>query len=279
MTAPNVIRSGVGFRHCQIFELDATTGIIKPGAASATAYEGLQVGGVKRLTINDPEPRQVNHQGDDRIFAVDSLPATEPLTGELAVGKTNDTVDALLTGQLSYTVGETKMFGIQTNNRGDEVQVGMLAYRQTLDTTPNAQQLRRWEFRFLPVTLLIPREGSLDENPEEKVYTIRPQVATKYPWGIAFANGTEGFTEAQAIRGIAQYKPKIVCWRGDNLITSFNLPTDYPAASTDKMIVWVYDDSAGTASEDATATTTTTSVDPTSTPDTDDIVICLYEYA
>jgi hypothetical protein len=43
--------------------------------------------------------------------------------------------------------------------------------------------------------------------------------------------------------------------------------------------VWVYDASAGTAAADATATITTTTIDPTATPDVDDIVIALYEYA
>jgi hypothetical protein len=279
MAAPNVIRSGVGFRHCQIFALSTSTGVIAPGAASATAYEGLQISGARTLEIEDPEPQQINHLGDDRIFASDTLPATESLTGTLTVGKINDTVDALITGQTSYTIGEQKFFGIGTNKRGSEVQVAMLAFRQSLDTTPAAQQLRRWEFRLIPATLLIPLAATLNESPEEKTYTVRPQVASKYPWGIAFANGTEGFTEAQALRGIAENKPKIVAWKGNNVLTSFNLPTAFPAVATTKMTVFVYDDSAGTASEDATATLTTTTVDPTATPDTDDIVVLVYEHS
>ncbi|MCL4863862.1 MAG: hypothetical protein KJZ93_30930, partial [Caldilineaceae bacterium] len=180
MAAPNTTRSGVGFRHCAIFAL-TTAGY--PAATSTTIYEGIVPGGVKRLTINDPEPKQIAHKGDDRVFALDSLPADEPITGEMSLGKINDALDAILTGQLSFAVGEAKMFGAGTDKRGFEQQVGMLAYRQVLDTTPGSQQLRRWEFRIIPALLAIPRENTWDENPEERSYVLRPQVATKHLWG------------------------------------------------------------------------------------------------
>jgi hypothetical protein len=279
MATPNGIRSGVGFRYASIFLLDTATGLPNPGAASATAYEGVHISGVKRLTINDPEPQQIVHLGDDRPFALDSLPAQEPVSGELATAKVNDVVDALITGTNAFTVGEAKFFGIGTDKKGSENQVAMLAFRQALDTTPGAAQVRRWEIRLIPICLVLPREGNLDENPEERLYSLRPQFTSKHLWGVAFSNSVEGFLEAQVLRGITQYKPNIAVWKGNNTLTQFNLPTERPAADVDKVSVWVYDASAGAAAADATATITTTTVDPTVTPDVDDIVIALYEYA
>lgn len=270
MAAPNTTRSGVGFRHCTIFALNDSG---YPDATSATtAYAGEVVSGVKRLTITDPEPQQIVHRGDDRIFAVDSLPATEALTGELVTGKVNDTVDAILTGQTSFTVGEAKLFGIQTNERGNEQQVGMLAYRQTLDTTPGAQQLRRWEFRLFPVALLIPRESSFDENPEERMYTIRPQIASKNIWGEAFTDAVGGFTEAQALRGVAEYKPKLLTWKANNAATTFTLSPSVAVNNTSKITVYVN----GTQ-QTSGITKNTSSVVFTTAPSTDAIVCVFYE--
>lgn len=271
MTAPNTTRSGVGFRHCTIFALD-TNGY--PKATSTTVYEGVVPGGVKRLTINDPEPRQINHTGDNCIFAVDSLPPTEAITGELAVGKINDTLDAVITGQLSFTVGEAKLFGVGTDKRGFEQQVGMLAYRQTLDTTPGAQQLRRWELRIFPVLLAIPRENTWDENPEERIYTLRPQVATKHLWGTAFAGDTEGFTEAQVVRGITEYKPKLVAFKGDGSTTVFNFPATAQAVSTGKIIVWV-----NGVEQTSGITKATTGVTFAAAPANNAMIVIFYETA
>lgn len=279
MAAPNTTRSGVGFRHAQLFALNTSLGVIEPGTASATAYEGVQLSGVKRLTINDPEPKQIAHKGDDRVFALDSLPADEPITGELVTGKINDTVDAMITGTNSFSVGETKMMGLGTDKKGSEVQVAMLAWRQALDTTPGAQQLRRWELRLIPVCLIIPREGSMDENPEERPYSLRPQVVSKHLWGTAFSNSTEGFLEAQVLRGIAQYKPKIVAWKGDGTIVAFNLPTNFPAQATGKMKVWTTTTGGTTTDVTATVTLAVGSVTFSVAPAAGTIITCLYEFA
>lgn len=270
MTAPNVIRSGVGFRDCQIFDLN-TDGL--PNATSpTTAYEGVQISGVKRLEINDPEPQLISHQGDDRIFAVDSLPPTEPLTGNLVTGKVNDTLDAVLTGQTNYTVGEAKLFGVQTDQRGNEEQVGIIAYRQTLDTTPGAQQIRRWEWRIIPVCLVIPRENTYDQNPEERPYTLRPQIAAKHLWGETFTITDGGFEEAQMIRGISEYKPKLLAWKADNTETDFTLSPAVADDNTDKITVFV-----DGVEQTSGVTIATNSVQFTTAPTTDAIVCVFYE--
>jgi hypothetical protein len=271
MAAPNTTRSGVGFRHCTIFALN-TSGL--PNAPAATVYEGLVIGGVKRLTINDPEPQQISHMGDDRVFALDSLPPTEALTGELVVGKISDAIDAAITGQLSFTVGEAKLFGIGTDKRGFEQQIGMLVYRQTLDTTPGAQQLRRWEFRIFPVLLAIPREGSMDEKAEERMYTLRPQIATKHLWGTAFAVGTEGFTESQMLRGVSEYKPKIVAFKGDGAEDEFLFPATAQAVSTGKIVVW-----NNGVEVTSGLTKAVTGLTFTAAPATGNIIVALYETA
>lgn len=236
MTTPSNVKSGVGFRHCQIFAL-TTSGLL--AAVDENAYEGVQISGVRSLTLPLPESQQINHYGDDRIFAVDQLPPNESISGTLVVGKNNFDVDAVITGQNVVTIGETKFFGRATDKQGSEAQVCMVAWRQTLDTAVGASRVRRWDVRLMPICQIIPMNPSFDaSNPEEMTYTIRPQVVSKYPWGIAFVEGTEGFTEGQILDATTEYKPKLIAFVGDGIVTAFNLPTAAQAVGTTKMKVW-----------------------------------------
>ena len=266
--------SGVGFRHCQVLVLGSDD---YPAATDTSAYEGQTISGAKALTINDPEPRRITHAGDDSIFAMDVLPPTEAMSGELRTGKVNDDVDAVLTDTNQVTIGEAKFFGIGTDKRGDEKQVTLLAYRQALDTDPDSGEYgsRRWQFRLFPKAILVPREGSYDENPEEMIYTVTPQFINEYPWGVSFTTSTEGFTRAQGLRGVSQYKPKIVAFNGSGSDTTFAFPSAKAAASTSKVKVWV----DGTLQEVTTdVTVNTTSLVFTTAPDADANIVAFYEH-
>lgn len=273
MTAPAVVRSGVGFRHCQVLAINASG---YPNATDTSEYAGVRITGARTLTLNDPGPQQIVHLGDDRPLALDVLPPTEPVTGELMTSKVDDTVHAVLTDDVQVTIGEMKMMGMGTETRGDENQVIMLAYRQTVDTDPSSGNFgaRRWEWRLFPKTFVIPRETGFSDMPEEKPYTVRPQFVKKYPWGVSFADGTEGFEQAQGFRGISEYKPRLVGFQGDNAETDFTFDTDYPAQSTDKITVWV----DGTE-QTSDITKATTGVQWTTAPTTDANIVIFYEYA
>jgi hypothetical protein len=237
MTTPTGVRAGVGFRHCQILALSSGY----PAATGATAYDGVQISGARSLTITDPEPRNITFQGDDTIFALDVLPPTEAVTGELRVSKTNDAVDAVLAPDKSIAIGDAKFFGIGTDNRGSENQVCMVAYRQALEATPGNANFggRQWEFRMFPKVILSRRESNLDENPEDRAYTITPQFVSAYPWGTAFSTTTEGFTRAQVLRGVSEYRPRLVGWLGTGAAETFAFNASYPSAATSKVAVWV----------------------------------------
>jgi len=216
-----------------------------PNATTQTVYEGVTLSGAMSLTLNDPEPQQIIHRGDDRVFALDTLPPSEPISGELTVSKTNDTVDAILTDDKSFDIGEASLFGLGTDKRGDENQVAVLAYRQSLDTDPASGNFgaRRWELRLLPKTYVIPRAGGLEQDTSEnRSYTVRPQFVKEHLWGEAFSTSTEGFEQAQMLRGISTDKPKVVAWKatkaGKSSLT-LSFPTASPASATGKIAAWV----------------------------------------
>lgn len=275
MAAPSGDKfSGVGLRHVQILAIAADG---YPAVTTTTVYAGETISGAKALTINDPEPRRITHVGDDYVFALDSLPPSEAMTAELRVGKRNDDVDAIIGDENQVTIGEAKFFGLGTDKRGDENQVIMLAYRQSLDTDPDSAEYgsRRWDFYLMPKAILVHREGSFDENPEERPYTVTPQFVNAYPWGVSFNSSTEGFTRAQVLRGVSQYKPRLVAFNGDNSETTFAFEPAYPAAATGKIVVWV----DGTLQENTTdVTPLTTAIVFTTAPGANANIVAFYEH-
>lgn len=274
MTAPAVIRSGAGLRAIQVLALNSDG---YPDADSTVAYEGVTVSGAVSLTLDDPEPQQIVHRGDDRVFALDTLPPTDPISGELTVRKTNDTADAILTDDKSITVGEAMFFGAGTDNRGDENQVCVLAYQQTENTDPSSSDFgkRYWGSRLLPKAYVIPREVGLEEDTgTERAYTVRPLFIKKYPWGTEFSTSTEGFEQAQLLRGITEYKPKIVAYQGDNSTAAYTFPSDYPAASTDKITIWIDGTECTTATEATDGFTLAHATEAT----TGAIIVVFYEH-
>lgn len=273
MSAPTGIRSGVGFRNAVIFPL-TTTGLPEPGAASATAYEGILVSGAKVLTINEPEPRRITHIGDDTVLTLDFLPPTEAATAELHTGKTNDPLDAAVSGVKAFTVGEMSMLGVATDQRGYEPQVGLIGYRQAQDTDPASATygLRAWDFRIMPKAWLYTRDNGYNDQPEDRVYSVTPAYCSAHLWGTAFSAGTEGMLRSQMLRGVSFGKPKMVAWKTDGTITAFNLPTAHPATATTKMTVWL-----DGALVSAGITKTVSAVTYAVAPATGKVLVCFYE--
>jgi len=268
------IRSGVGLRHVQVLAL-ASDGY--PDATDTSAYDGIQISGAQSFEIDDPEPRQIVHLGDDSIIQMDYLPPEDPITGNLTVGKTNDDVDAVLTDTKQVTEGNIKLFGFGTDNRGDENQVIVLAFQQSLNTDPDSSSFgeRRWEAKLFPRAYVVPAESGFTSDPEERSYSLWPQFVNSHAWGVDFAEGTEGFNRAQGVRMVSEYKPKLSSWQGDNAETEFDFPADYPAVSASSITVWV-DGTEQTA--DMTAATDQLTFASTAIPTTDANIVALYEY-
>jgi hypothetical protein len=279
MAAPSVIRAGVGLRDLHIFALNSNGYPAASGSAtsgSAVVYEGLFMSGAKSLTINDPAPRNIFHTGDDSVFAVDLLPPTEAITGEIAMSKVNDTLDALVMGQHTFSVGEANLFGVGTNKRGFEAQVALMWYRIAVDADPDGGGMgnRTYECRILPKALVFPREGSFNETPETRPYNMLPMFCTRHLWGTQFQEAVEGYTRGQMIRVFTQYKPKLVAWDGDGATLDFPFNPVYPAQAAAKVDgVWV-----NGVLQTTGFVKLVTGITFTSAPAVGASVVCLYEY-
>lgn len=223
----------VGFRFGAVFELNANG---RPNATSTTFYEGLEFKGPKAFNFSTPEVRQISHYGWDRVAAVDFLPSTDPVSGEILVSQQYFDLDALLLNLVKYNIGETTMLAGATDQQGNEPDVGLLLYAQALDAST---KLRNWNFIIIPKARFNVLPGGWDENSAEHRYPFVASPSANHLWGATMAVATEGATEAAYHRGHSIYKPKLVAALGDGSTVAFTFPATAQAADTNKVAVYV----------------------------------------
>jgi hypothetical protein len=311
MPQPTYIRSTAGFRFCSIYEL-YTSGSSQLGmplgaatlepmapylvtsgstiiagstvslAAGVTCsgsvgYYGITISGAKTLTITDPQPRVIPHIGDDGVFALQVLPSLEPVTGDLQVDKTNDSVDVVVSAVKKVTVGQMNIMGQSTNKRGFENQVGVLAYAAAEDTDPNSTTFGalEWDFRIIPKAILYNLDTGYGQEANMRNYKLVPNYATAHIWQTQYTTATDGYTRAQLERGVSQYKPVLVSFLGDGSTKGFPFDSNRPPVTDlTKVSVW----KNGVALPvSATMQVTATGLGFTVAPLATDVLTVLYE--
>jgi hypothetical protein len=172
---------------------------------------------------------------------VQILPSLEPVSGELKLDKTSDTVDAVIGNVKKTTVGEANLLGLGTSQRGFELQVGALAYSAAEDTDVNSTTYGTllWDFRLFPKALIFSRDTGYTQEVNTRTFTFQPIPSTAHIWGVQFTTAVEGYTRAQMIRGVSQNKPVIMSFFGNGTTQAFPFDSARPAASTAKITVWV----------------------------------------
>jgi hypothetical protein len=275
MTAPTGDFFLVGARHARAYVLNSF-GVPAATPAGSTAYNGYELATLKNFNVESQDFRKIDHYGGDRIRATDYLPPNASGSANMALGSINPATYAAMSGTSVVTIGETTGIGLSTSKRGYEPDIALISVQQAV----NSANLRRWCMAIAPIARMMFKDSSMNENPAEFAVQLALGIASKYPWGVSFASGTEGFTSAETLKFFFDNFPHICAWLGNNTETEFDFAATMQAYSTAKIHgVWIYDSSAGTAAVDATATKTTASITPTATPDTGDIVVCLYELA
>lgn len=267
MTAVSGQQLSVGLRYATVFPLDAN-GYPNTGTTGATAYEGLEFGGPRAFELSVPDVRRISHVGNDRVLALDFLPPTESMSGALRIARHEQSINATLMGVTEFTVAEKKNVAWATDVQGYEPDVALFLFQQSLDAST---KLRRWRFIIIPKARIIPSLSGMNENASEVLYAIAPSPSTKHIWGTSLTVGTEGVTEVTVIEGMSEDRPKIVAWKGDNIVTKFLFPTSKPASSATKILFWkdgVLD--GGVAAVDG--------VTPTVKPTSGQMVISIYEF-
>ncbi len=270
MTAPSGNQLAVGARSGFLFELNSD-GL--PAATSTTVYEGLEIKGIKAADLNVPNPRVITHPGNDRVLANDFLPSLEPITGEIRAANLGMPLNSKVTNVNEFTVGDMTFMPWGTDQQGNEIDVALMVFQQSLDT---ALKLRRWRTIIAPKMRAVPLASGMNENPNEQRYSIVSNPTGKHLWGASLTTGVEGATEAAFVEGMATYRPKLVAWKADGTEDEFLFPTACPARdySTPKIAVW--DNGTLVAGGDMTLIATKITFD--TPPTLNHIIVALYEY-
>jgi len=259
----------VGLKRAVLFQLDANG---YPLAVGTQAYEGVEIIGPKAYTLTVPESRKISHIGNDRVLAIDYLPPTEGVSGELRVGSNDIEAKALVSAVSVFPIGDGDAMPWGTDQQGFEEDVALLLFQQSLDAITKS---RRWKYYLMPKARVVPSPASMDENAAEDRYTVAPNPTAFHLWGTALDVGTEGVTEMAFAEGMAVARPNIVAFKADGSTSSFLLPVGKPAKSVSSIVVWV-NGVLQTGTELGTVTTTEIPFDVL--PDADDIVVVYYEY-
>lgn len=272
--AATQIAAGAGFRHARYWLLDIN-GYPDGTQSGSDGYSGRRIEGAKAYQANMPDPQTVRHTGDDRVLAQDTLPPTELETGSLTSAKTNFTADAELMSQLVRTLGDIQIHADGTDEAGNEPQVCLQLWRQALDLEEGSStfgKARQWITYLYPSVRVVPKgagmsEGAVDENS----YSIVPTKVTAYPWGVAFTEVSEGFTEATKVKMITDFPLMIERFDAPGVVTTFLL--DFTPISTVKTHAFV-NGAEVTVSSVSIANKTVTLQ---SAPSASDVVVVLYE--
>jgi hypothetical protein len=265
MANPPTIRTTAGFRSICLYELNSSfypigtvtrrlitpyqvsgsaiisgsTSVVTAGAtvSGSIGYYGALHSGAKVLTINDPAPRIITHSGDDAPFALQVLPPTEVMSGELQIDKTNDIVDSIISGAKLVQIEESNLLHEGTNLRGFESQVAAIAYSASLDADLDSASFGSPEFdyRIFPKAVIFLRESGYGAEDNVRVYTFAPMFCTAYPWQIQYTIAVEGITRSQAIRGNGYGRPTMVTFLADGVTMGFPFDSAQPAKTATKI--------------------------------------------
>jgi hypothetical protein len=219
--------SGGGFRHLQIYEL-TSAGLPSNTTPGSAAYPGVQVDVAKTFTPTIPEATVIQISGDDVPKGQIILPGTESVSVAMTTGKSNLTVDAILTGLSVVTIGDQKLLVRESEKRGCLTTVGILGYQQGIDNVSGSATRGNtvWRAFWIPKANIVPLGGGMEEgNALESSYTAYAQVVNAHLWGMVFLSGTEGCTEGQMIEAFYNGPPVLDTWEIDSTPTLALVPS------------------------------------------------------
>lgn len=226
MTAKDIV-SGVGARYAEAFKLNTQTGLPDCAFNLGTLTAGTIIEGIKTFTYNNPAAQRIQHYGDDRTFAQDSLPPTSVGDLSIVTAKTNLSLDTFTEGTKEVTIdGVVKARAGNTDNRGSEPQMFMNVYRQALDTQNGSAtfgKLRQWHSALIPSLRIINNLQGFEQAASNKTYEGIPTPVSQTPWGQTFDQNTWGAQRGEYIEMTTDYKPVWNVGLGNGTLTTFAL--------------------------------------------------------
>lgn len=227
MTAKPIV-SGVGARYAEAFILDTITGLPAVAFNSGTLVGGTLIEGIKSFTYNNPASQLIQHYGQDRAFAQDSLPPTAVGSFTITTAKTNLSLDAFTEGtKVAVLDTVVQARAGNTDKRGNEPQLFVSTFRQALDTQQGSStfgKLRQWHMAVIPSTRIVNALQGFEQLASVKTYEGIPTPVATTPWNQTFDATTWGATQAEYVELTTDYKPVWAFGQGNGTLTTFALP-------------------------------------------------------
>lgn len=207
-------------------------------------FEGIEFAAPTSFDVSFGAPRQIPVVAQGQVQATFLLPSIEAKTGTIRTAYDKLSLDALLAGVNVDTVAAGKFMPMDTDKSGQETLVALLLQQlQSKDDSGNIIQSSYVVHR----STIVPSPHSYNAEPLVKVYDIAMSRSQKRMWGESYSLATHKCTEATMDIGITSTKFDIGVWRGDNVLTTFNMPANkYPTASGN-VKVWDFDTGAARA--------------------------------
>ncbi len=249
------------------------------GALAQGAQRGMGIHtAVKRAGGQSPEPVTVYAKGDDNKFKMGFQFSPEG-TGSLDLnfGIYNMDFLAAVTATKIHTLGEWNAVLEETNVDPNTNTLCLLMNITAKEADADSGK-PRWVNLFYPLTTIAPRYASHEEvAAADWPYTGTPQLAAKYPWGLAFSTSNNGATRATKARLTSRYPLTMHTLVGNGAVTAMNL--DYSPASDDTgFVVKVFRDGVElTKTTDFTVNPGLKKITLNSIPTAGQKVVALYE--
>ena len=259
----------IGLRYVSIFELNAYQTPQASTSPSATVgYEGLRMDAARSLIVNNPQPRIISQTGDDTVEALQELPPLTALDADLHVGMRNLDILALLTGTKKDTIGTSSWIPGQTNKRGYEPYLGVLAYARSNEWPLG---VRTWDWAFFPYAQAIWMASGNQETPQDEIFKLVPNYTSLTPWGVALSDATNGALSQQVMWGKSLGIPHMITWLSAGGETDYSFDAAHPAYDVSSIAVFVNE------TLDSGASTTVAKVTPSVKPSAGDRIEVWYE--
>lgn len=227
MSTPNTQSTGIGLRHVRVSLRDTDgTFAIPAGTAVATAYAGLQVAKAKALTVTLADPQRIAARGDDANFHTFNEAPTDSPSGELRTAVTDTEVIAMLTSVNRYGSGERRETPAGTNKVGEEDPVMVWGMRKAIDAEVGSATYgqRMWQtYIFLNCYATVKLSTMEDSQVSETTYALTANNSSVDQFGRTMTEAIHGCTEAAFILVQSRYKYWLDAFKGDNIVTDFNL--------------------------------------------------------
>jgi len=211
---------GFGTRKGIVYELDENH---LPKATSTSPYTGVEIYGIRGMTLTPTNVRKIAHNDGDKVGLVQILPSLDVPSGTITIDGADLNLQSILGSVKKRTVSGMEMMPTMTDQQGNEPEVGLLVYQAAKKKTGTLG----FNVKFVPSTQMVPQDGSFGDNNYETTYQLAPSASPNHLFGLPFTSDADGALTAGCVNAFAPHVPRITAFRSDGAEDTFAFSPDF----------------------------------------------------